>query len=251
MNKLEYFLENDDVFEVTKHRRKDLYMIGLKDEKGIDWRTIGATEVGGLVMDGNSNIVTRTYGKIFELDELGSNGMMKPSGVEGDEGNTIMEKTDGHLIAISNNNGELLFTSKHKFNGRIVHNAKMWFDKNLTPMQKKAVKDLARDNTLLFDYVSPKEKVVVKYPKADMILHGFIRNKTGEEIFEKHVFESIAKTMGVSTVNRFNIGNVMMNKVLKQDYGDTMLRGFIIRTRSGERFSAETDAYKRERGKIV
>lgn len=251
MEKLEYFLEHDDLFEVIKHKRKDLYMIGLKDEKSIDWRTIGATEVGGLVMDSNSNIITRTYGKIFELDGLANNGVMKPSGIESDEGNTIMEKVDGHLIAISNNNGELLFTSKHEFNGRVVHNAKMWFDKNLTPMQKKAVKDLTKDNTLLLDYVSLRDKVVINYPKSDMILHGFIRNRTGEEIFEKNVFDSIAKSMGVNTVNRFNIGNAMMKRVLKQDYEEDMLRGFIIRTRSGERFSAETDAYKRERGRIV
>lgn len=249
MEKLEYFLENDDLFKITKHKRKDLYMIDLKDEKNIDWRTIGATEVGGLVMDSNSNIITRTYGKIFELDGLVNNGVMKPSGIKSNDNNIRMEKLDGHLIAISQHEGELLFTSKTEFNGRIIHQAKLWFNKNLTPLQKKTVKDLTKKNTLLFDYISPKEKNVIKYAKSELILHGILNTQTGKEIFEKHVFESIAKSIGIKTVNRFNIDHDMMERVLNQDYGENMLRGFIIRTRDGNRVSAETKAYiNKERG---
>lgn len=251
MENLEYFKEHSDIFEVAKHKREDLYMIGLKNDKSVDWRTVGATDVGGIVMDNNSNIITRTYGKIFELDELDSNGLMKMSGIKSRDNNVRMEKLDGHLVAISQYKGKLLFTTKTGFDGRLLHKAKMWFNKNLTPMQKRAVKDLTINNTLLFDFVSPSETVFIEYPKEDLILHGILNTKSGSEIFEKHVFETIAKSIGVDIANRFEINHEMLMRIVKQDFEEDVIRGLVTRTKEGKRFSIETDEYKRRKGLIL
>lgn len=253
MDALEYFLEYSHVFEVNKHKKEDLYLVNIRDGVGIDWGAPHVRDVGGLVIDKDSNIVTRTYGKIFNINELSTatgikNSMKKLYEIKNSDDSVKMEKIDGHLIAISQYKGDLLFTSKTEFNGKIVHEAKMWFNKNLTPMQKRAVEDLTKKNTLLFDYVSPKEKVVIEYPKSELILHGIINNETGKDIFEKHVFEKIAKNIGVDTVNRFNLDYDMIERVLKQGYKEDMIRGFVIRTKDGQRFSIETSAYKKRKG---
>lgn len=222
---------SNEIIDTKRHKGEDLYLLG--EEKPL---SLGSK---ALVLSEESEVVVATYREVFDYKELNSAKELKNS--------THMEKTDGHLVAISGHKDGLLFVTESGFNGRINHMAKMWYDKNLTPLQKRKLKSLAKKNTLLFDYVSPDECVVIKYPKEDLILHGIINNKNGEEIFDQKVFDKIAEDIGVNTVARFDVSLESLKRVLKQSTENNLLRGFVTRLEDGRRVSLETEEYKKSR----
>lgn len=252
MNQLEYYMSKPDEFEVKKHKKEDLYLIGYRKDN-VKWSNSHDLEAGGLVLDGESNVVSRTYRKMFNQHELRNRidlhedikGLSEWRGDRNDY--TVMEKLDGYLAVVSQYNGKILYTSVDNFYGALPHKFKVWFDRNLTPMQKRNLKNLTKENTLLFEYISPENNLTVDYPKKDMVLHGIINTKTGKEILEEIVFESIADSIGVSTASRFNMGQPMLMRILEREFDEDLIEGFVVKFNSGKILKLQTNEYLKRR----
>lgn len=247
MNQLEYYQNNTKDFSVKKHDKKDLYLIKYK-HLGIDWSQPYALEARGIILDGDSNVVARPYKKFFNYKELLNRDDLPReirllSKWDRDKKYTVLEKLDGSLAIISQYEDEMIYASSGNMEGKYPHMFKMWFDKNLTPMQKRKLKKITKNHTLLFEYVSPKNRIVVPYKKEDMVLHGIINTKTGEEIFDKIVFDSIAEDIGVNTANRFAITYETIMRVKKQQSGEDLFEGFVVRFDDGKRIKIKLDEY--------
>lgn len=247
MNQLEFYESNPEDFFINKHKKKDLYIIRYKHPM-VDWSNEWTRQARGIILDGDSNIVSRPYEKFFnylELDwreDLDEDIKMLSKWEK--EPYTVIEKLDGSLAVVSQYKGELLYTSSGSLQGKFPHMFKEWFDKNLKPRQKRNLKSLTETYTLLFEYVGPNNRIVVPYKKNQMILHGVIHTQTGRELFDEAPFKKIADDIGVETANRMGqIELETLMRVKRQDFTDNLFEGFVVRFDSGKRLKIKTDHY--------
>ena len=247
MNQLEFYKSKPEDFSINKHRQKDLYIIKYK-HPAVDWSNEWTRQARGIVLDGDSNVISRPYEKFFNYKELEwrediDKNTKKLS--EWDKGQyTVIEKLDGSLAIVSQYEDEILYTSSDSLQGKFPHMFKSWFDKNLTPRQKRNLKSLTKTYTLMFEYIGPNNRIVVPYKKTQMILHGVINTETGEELFDEAPFNKIAEDIGVGTANRMGqIELETLMRVKKQDFTDNLLEGFVIRFDSGKRLKIKMDYY--------
>lgn len=248
MKQLDYYFENEDLFLIKKHSTKDLYIISYK-HTAIDWRNKFNRQARGIILDGDSKIVARPYEKFFNYKQFEGRRELprdiKRMSEWEDEEFEVVEKVDGSMVTVSQYEDEMIYSSTGSIQGKYPHLFKMWFDRNLSPLQKRRLKEISRNYTLMFEYISPKERVVIKYGKEDMILHGIIHTESGDEILDSVRFEEIAKMIGVKTANRFNIGYDMIKRLQAREYDDNLIEGFVIIFKSGKRLKIKTDDYLR------
>ena len=247
MNQLEFYKSKPEDFSINKHRQKDLYIIKYK-HPAVDWSNEWTRQARGIVLDGDSNVISRPYEKFFNYKELEwrediDKDTKKLS--EWDKGQyTVIEKLDGSLAIVSQYEDEILYTSSGSLQGKFPHMFKSWFDKNLTPRQKRNLKSLTKTYTLMFEYIGPNNRIVVPYKKTQMILHGVIHTETGEELFDEAPFNKIAEDIGVDTANRMGqIELESLMRVKKQRLTDNLFEGFVIRFDSGKRLKVKMDHY--------
>src|SRR5690606_11956481 len=145
MNMLEYYMNNEEDFIVKKHSAKDLYIVKYR-HSGIDWSQPYALDARGIVLDGDSNVVSRPYKKFFNYNELRHREDL-PREIKrlsywnsGDY--VVMEKLDGSLAVVSQYKGELLFSSSGNIEGEYPELFQSWFEKNLTKEQMNELKML-------------------------------------------------------------------------------------------------------------
>ena len=247
MNQLEFYKSKPEDFSINKHKQKDLYIIKYK-HPAVDWSDEWTRQARGIVLDGDSNVISRPYEKFFNYKELEwrediDEDTKKLSEWE-KEKYTVIEKLDGSLAIVSQYEDEILYTSSGKLQGKFPHMFKVWFDKNLTPRQKRNLKSLTKTYTLMFEYIGPNNRIVVPYKRTQMILHGVINTETGKELFDEAPFDKIAEDIGVGTANRMGqIELESLMRVKKQDFTDNLFEGFVIRFDSGKRLKIKTDHY--------
>lgn len=248
LNQLEYYLSNKDDFTVKKHSEKDLYIIKYKHPQ-VDWSNEYTLQARGIVLDGEGNIVARPYPKFFNLGELRGRDDLDRKTRRLSEWNSdkyeVLEKLDGSLVTVFSHEDELMFASSGNLEGEFPNKFKSWFDKNLIKAQKKYLLGLTENYTLMFEYISPDNRVVVPYNKTEMVLHGILDTKNvGGEITDSKVLEVVSNELGVSLANNF--GRLEKESVLnlqKQDYSDNLFEGFVIRFENGKRIKIKTDTY--------
>ena len=247
MNQLEFYKSKPEDFSINKHKQKDLYIIKYKHPQ-VDWSDEWTRQARGIVLDGDSNVISRPYEKFFNYKELEwrediDKDTKKLS--EWEKGQyTVIEKLDGSLAIVSQYEDDVLYTSSGSLQGKFPHMFKAWFDKNLTPRQKRNLKSLTKSYTLMFEYIGPDNRIVVPYKRTQMILHGVINTETGKELFDEAPFNKIAEDIGVGTANRMGqIELESLMRVKKQDFTDNLFEGFVVRFESGKRLKIKTDHY--------
>lgn len=248
MNQLDFYKSKPEDFNINKHRQKDLYIIKYKHPQ-VDWSNEWTRQARGIVLDGNSNVVSRPYEKFFNYKELewrdDIDKETKKLSEWDDSNYEVIEKLDGSLAVVSQYDDEILYTSSGNLQGKFPHMFKVWFDKNLTPRQKRNLKSLTKTYTLLFEYISPNNRIVVPYERTQMVLHGVINTRTGEELFDEAPFNKIAEDIGVDTANR--MGHIELETLMRvkklQDLTENLFEGFVIRFDNGKRLKIKTDQY--------
>lgn len=247
MKQLDFYKNNPQDFHINKHKSKELYHIKYKHPM-VDWSDKWTRQARGIVLDGDSNVVMRPYEKFFNYLEFEWRDDVSEEVKElsrwKDEDYVVIEKLDGSLAVVSQYQDELLYASSGRLQGKFPHMFKMWFDKNLTPRQKKKLKSITKTYTLIFEYIGPNNRIVVPYEKTQMVLHGIINTKTGEELFDENPFNKLAEEIGVTTANR--LGRVELDSLMrikKQDFTDSMFEGFVVRFKNGDRLKIKTDDY--------
>lgn len=246
MNRLEFYQNNKEDFIVKKHPTNDLYIVKYR-HSGIDWENPYSRDARGLVLDKNSNIVSRPYPKFFNYQELKnreslSEGVRKLS--DWDDGKYyVYEKLDGSLAVVSSYRGKLIYSSTGSIYGEFPDKFEKWFKKNLNKRQMQELKKLSKNYTLMFEYVSPDNRIVVPYNKEEMIFHGMIETKSGKEIIKPAILNSIAKTLDLSVATKFDLSLDRILKLQKQSMDGNIFEGFVVKFETGKSLKIKLDEY--------
>jgi len=113
---------------------------------------------------------------------------------------SIENKEDGSLISfVVLPNGEVVPKTKMSFNNDQTKMVKDWMTKN--PIAVATLKN-STDLTFLFELVSPKNKIVLKYEKTELRLLQIRKSDSGE--YCDHLLEKYSSLMEVPLVKTFD-----------------------------------------------
>lgn len=247
MDRMEYYLNNPKDFIIKKHSKKDLYLVKYL-HSGIDWSNPYALEARGIVIGGKGNIVSRPYEKFFNYLEFQSREDLSEevkhmSYWEPDEDYDVFEKLDGSLAVVSQYKGELIYSSSGSLEGKYPDKFKNWIENNLNQKEMERLKELTKSYTLMFEYTSPTNRIVIPYQEEKMILHGVVCTRSGEDVSTPHMLELVANHIGVDTVKNLYLNLDDLKEIQKQEFGENLIEGFVIRFDNGKRLKIKTEEY--------
>lgn len=132
------------------------------------WDT-ATSNLRGLVVDTDFNVVSRALPKFFNWDEPGAAQMT--GHVE------VMDKLDGSMILVSNYNNELVVSSRGSFDSEHARYAcKLLYTKYPDSV-------IPQGFTYMFELIAPWNRIVVNYGNKDeLVLLTVIDNETGKEV---------------------------------------------------------------------
>lgn len=171
MNLLSNYKENQDVI-VNSHN--GLNIIRYK-HLGVNWADQAVREARGLILDDFGNIVARPFDKFFNLNELVGREEYSPE-IQGlskaDSGDIeVTNKLDGSLVIAYNYNG-LKFASSGSLNGEHASLFNKVAKKLWSEDTYNRVEELTRKYTMMFEYTSPDNLIVLDYDEDKLRLIG-------------------------------------------------------------------------------
>lgn len=195
----------------------------------------------GLVVDMQTgDIVARPYPKFFNY---GENERAKwPENISSI---TVEEKLDGSLAIISTYKDELVVASSNSLTSKHVKLFTNYLKNNLTTEQYNTLKELGKTYTILCEYVSPENTVVLHYTEENMILHGMIQTYQLDDAFSHEVsydtLLSYGKLLGLDVVKQYEINSLSdVNKLLETEKD---IEGFVVKFDNGHRLKFKTKDY--------
>jgi RNA ligase len=138
----------------------------------------------GLVLRDNGQIVARPWKKFFNLGE-------RPDDKLPVETPELSKKYDGSLIVVFFDDVKWRAVTRGCWENVQTQYAARWLERHDGKLQKGF--------TYLFELVAPWNRIVVHYPKDDMILLGMVATETGEDFSYREV-RNEALRVGLSPV---------------------------------------------------
>lgn len=244
MNMLDYYKSKPNSFRVVqgKGHNSDLSLVTYVN-LGIDWGQQGALDARGIVFDKEGNIVSRPYSKFFNHLELQDRKDLPDHIRELSDWQEcdyiVTHKMDGSLAVVSNYKGDLLVTSSGSIDGEYPKLFKDHLECTLNYTQLKYLKALTEYITFTFEYVSPKKRIVLEYPKDAMILHGGRYTGSGEYLGYSHLVE-IAKNLRLAIVPKIDLSlsDIQHDCEVLVDF-----EGYVVSFSNGRKLKFKTDDY--------
>ena len=217
MNLLElYQTKYTDSVRIYHNEALDLYSITYL-HGGVNFADPYIAMARGLVLDKNGNIVLRGFSKFFNYLQLHAEHYKKQytdewvnehdnfSSTDVDKKYHAVEKLDGSLVLMGEYKNKAVLSSTSTTNQEtdLLSTAyKNLVDKNkdLTERILNYCKETGQ--TLVFEYVSPMNQVVVKYEKTDYVLIGIVNNHTGVYMSQDDL-DSIATKFGFTRPKQY------------------------------------------------
>lgn len=160
-------LIKDGFISKRKHPTLDLWILnytarvqytGAWDNETLNCR--------GLVVDGRNNIVSRSFQKFFNYDELPvrpeQNAQLMAHLQNGDPF-TAVEKMDGSLILVFSYEGQRVVASRGSFESTQAEMARKILDEKYPSFNP----EVAVGTTFLFELIHPENRIVVNYGKQE------------------------------------------------------------------------------------
>lgn len=222
-----------------------LYTFKYK-HSGVDFTKPEIRLARGLTMTPEGKVVLAGYEKFFNYRQLeGREGLTEDFinefcsyDFEGDIPDGFREKLDGSLILLGVHNGELIAGTSSGFSS--------WQSQEATEhFQNVELKDEIKEYielynaTLLFEYVSPKNQVVIPYESERYVLLDIIWNDSLRRCDRTHT-KSIAKEFGFPSPRVFYATKEEMLKVMKERKD---IEGFIGYNKYGRLIKFKTDEW--------
>lgn len=226
------------VFNVqTKETFADPDEEGISDEER-HHRKI-RLECRGLKFDSlTGEILARPFHKFFNVNER---NWTKTEKIDVKKPHVFQEKIDGSMIhPIFCPDGGIDWHTKagHTYVSDIV----LDFIEDKPEYRTFAEKILKEKKTPLFEFVSPKNRIVLDYGKENMILLAIRDNHTGEYMnYDELAVVSKAYNIPYVNVHPAKDLGTFIHKVKDM----TNIEGFVITFEDGERFKMKTDEYVR------
>jgi T4 RnlA family RNA ligase len=138
----------------------------------------------GIVMDDSGRILARPWKKFFNLCE-------RPNDKLPTETPELAKKYDGSLVIVFWDDAKWRAVTRGCWDNVQTQYAGKWLEKHDAKLQQEF--------TYLFELVAPWNRIVVHYPKDDMILLGMVVTETGEDFSYRQV-RNEAIRVGLSPV---------------------------------------------------
>jgi hypothetical protein len=172
----------DGYVSCRKHPDFDYYILNYTNKCQMDWRWTEATKLcRGLIVDGQYNLIARSYYKFFTLDQIeDSQCDAMPSKVLD---YTIAPKKDGFLgiLYFSPDGKEAFVSTRGSFESEMAIEA----TKMLRNKYASLVDELDRNFSYVFEIIYPNDLLTIVYKDSKLVMHGVFDNRTGEEISVK------------------------------------------------------------------
>lgn len=191
-------------------------------------------ECRGLIFDRDGKIMSRPFHKFFNLNERDET---QAHLIDLKKEHTIYEKMDGSMIRPIISGGRTRLATKMGLTD-IAADAEKWILNHEygDEMMFQLESFMLMGYTPIFEWVSPKNKIVVEYNKEDLILLAIRHNITGEYIVDDIVTE-FTPVPGYGSVNDTIHDYVAKNRGREEREGD------IIRFVDGHMIKVKNDWY--------
>ena len=248
MNLLEKYKNNSSVSVKSHDGLHIIKYVSL----GVDWSDKETRAARGLILDDNGNIIARPFEKFFNLNELlnrdnYSNEVQDLSSAD-DGAIEVSDKRDGSLVIAFNHNGKLKFASSGSLDSRHtkmfnIAARKLW-DEELF----NKVEELSKTYTLLFEYTSPDNRIVLDYDKERIVLIGIRETETGKDFTMKETKE-ITKGFGLEYVDLLELNT--MEEIMEYTSSQEGIEGVVVLfTKTMKRIKIKTKEYLDNHGKL-
>ena len=226
IEKLEIEKEKNNVYE-TRLGDLILYCYTKHCVYNANWNQWN-TQARGLIIDQRTQeIVATPFPKFFNY---GEQAISLP-----DEPYEVWEKLDGSLIICYYYQNNWQTATKGNLQSIQSQKAK-------TLLNKLKTKYLDKGTTYLFEYISPENQIVIKYPSEQLVLLGAYQQE-GQELSLSQL-DLLAATLGVETPKRLT--DTSVKELLKEAESlDKNNEGFVIRYQSGLRLKIKGGEYRR------
>lgn len=174
------------------------------------WNTDGSLFSHYLLMD-----------KFFNLNqsECSSYNVLKNKKIK-----EIAYKEDGSIVSfIKLPNDKIIAKTKASFEADQAIQSQKIFEENIA-IQNLVTYCLNNNIVPIFEFVSPTNRVVLKYDKTDLVLIKLRNNLTGQYISTKNIPEELIKD--ITIVKTFD--NYTLNDLIKKSETDKGYEGFVI-----------------------
>jgi hypothetical protein len=151
----------------------------VKPKKGMFTWTQDLLYFRSSVYNSNGELISASYPKFFNLDECTS--IYPFDGVL--DGANLIEKIDGSTLIVSKYKGEVIVRTRGSINAEELMNngSEIEYFRNKYGFFFRFMESTSMDDTysmsFIFEWVSPKNKIVISYPEPDLYLTGCINHK--------------------------------------------------------------------------
>lgn len=240
----DYLMKSEEVLK-NYSEEYGLYTFKYK-HAGVDFTKPEIRLARGLTMTASGKIVLAGYEKFFNYRQLeGREGLSKDFisefcsyDFEEDTPGVFIEKLDGSLILLGIHNGELIAGTSSGFSSWQAQEATEYFQNVELKDEIKEYIELY-NATLLFEYVSPKNQVVIPYESERYVLLDIIWNDSLKRCDRAHT-KSIAKEFGFPSPRVFYATKEEMLKVMKERKD---IEGFVGYNKYGRLIKFKTDEW--------
>lgn len=217
MNLLElYQTKYTDAVRIYHNKTLDLYSVTYL-HGGVNFADPYIAMARGLVLDKDGNIILRGFSKFFNYLQLHAEHYKKQYTDEWvnehdnflstnkDKKYHAIEKLDGSLVLMGEYKNKAILSSTSTTNQEtellsIAYENLVNKNKNLTERILNYCKKTGQ--TLIFEYISPANRIVVEYENTDYVLIGIVDNYTGTYMSQDDL-DSIAMEFGFTRPKRY------------------------------------------------
>lgn len=240
------YLSNSEEVLRSYSEDYDLYTFKYK-HAGVDFTKPEIRFARGLTMTASGKVVLAGYEKFFNYRQLeGREGLSEDFisefcgyDFEGeDTAHHFREKLDGSLILLGSHNGELIASTSSGFSSWQAKEATEYFQNVELKDEIKRYIELF-NVTLLFEYVSPKNQVVIPYESERYVLLDIIWNDSLERYHLAYT-KSVAKRFGFASPKVYYTTKEEMLRAMRERKD---IEGFIGYNKYGRLIKFKTDEW--------
>ena len=239
-----------------KHPDFDLYVLNYSSIATIEWRWNEATKFcRGLIVDGQYNIINRSYYKFFDIEQIESTKCDDQWSMHSTEKYKIAHKKDGFLgvMYVNKDPGQIQYDCIKLKSSDMAIASRGSFISDMAIRATSILHTKYNDilwnpkYTYVFEIIYPNGVLTLHYGYEDIVLHGIFDNETGKEIWiENHEDYEYFKSMGLSmecpVEEGFNFKGIE-DFYSKFKFNDD--EGYVISFESGYKIKVKMDEYKK------
>lgn len=192
-------------------------------------------EARGITFDRDGVIVSRPLHKFFNLAERQE---VQPAVLPWDKMTAVYDKMDGSMITTGFIHGDFFTKSKKSFDSDVSVSAYDFVKRN---QKYHAFSKYCADAKLspIFEFTSPKHRIVLRYSEENMTLLHVRHNVTGEYMDAK----ALAAKFDIPYNNPLYGQEINMQELLKTLNTAKDIEGYVIQFASGEMVKVKTKWY--------